>query len=73
MRFPPIEHRSRRYAARQYVSDSHDDRESPRRVFVQTREEYEHEVREIERVNALFDGKSFHGLKAAWTAKHGRR
>jgi hypothetical protein len=66
MRFPQIERRSRKYAARQYVSDTHHDRKPPRRVFVQTHEEYEREVREVERSTAPFDGKSFRGLRLAW-------
>jgi hypothetical protein len=65
MRFPQIERQARKYAARR---DTHHDRKPPRRVFVQTREEYERECEQIERANAPFDGKSFRGLRAAWEA-----
>jgi hypothetical protein len=73
VRFSSIEHRSRKYAPRQYVADTHHDRKSPRQVFVQSRASYEREVERVEREYAVFDGKSFQGLKAAWEAKHGRR
>jgi hypothetical protein len=73
MRFPQIERRSRKYAARQYVADTHHDRKSPRRVFVQTAEEHKRECEQIERASAPFDGRSFRGLRAAWeAARRGR-
>jgi hypothetical protein len=73
MRRSHVEQRSRKYAARQYVSDTHHGRKSPRQVFVQSRADYERECERLEREYAPFDGKSFRGLKAAWMAKHGRR
>jgi hypothetical protein len=43
-------------------------------VFVQSRADYEREIREIERAARrreadVFDGKSFRGLRDAWEAK----